>query len=55
MTRMMELAREAEWRWDDLAEVLGRIDAEEGDDGPARAVLERLYGSIEHTCSRARG
>ncbi len=49
MARMIDLVHEAEWRWADLADVLARIDADGGgaDGGP---MLERLYGSIEHTC-----
>ncbi len=52
MARMIDLVHEAEWRWADLADVLARIDADGGgaDGGPTRAMLERLYGSIEHTC-----
>lgn len=54
VAKLIDLAREAEWRWADLAELLDRIDHDRvvGDEaGPARAVLERLYGSIEHTCT----
>lgn len=54
MATLIDLARQAEWRWADLAELVARIElgSTGGEEvGPARAVLERLYGSIEHTCT----